>query len=67
MDRISKAVEKCLREEQDGFRQNRSCSDQIFILLRIIEKCENNKKRSTNFIKSQFGESLSFMICPTKL
>jgi hypothetical protein len=36
--RISKAVDKTLRQEQAGFRKGRSCSDQIFALRQILEQ-----------------------------
>ncbi|GFS22439.1 endonuclease-reverse transcriptase [Elysia marginata] len=35
--RIKFSVDKALREEQAGFREGRSCVDQIFILRTIIE------------------------------
>ena len=50
-DRLRGAIEKKLREEQAGFRPNRSCSDQIFTLRRIIEKCLQKKHELVlNFI-----------------
>ncbi|XP_048775551.2 uncharacterized protein LOC125680151 [Ostrea edulis] len=38
LNRIKNALDKILREEQAGFRQNRSCIDQIAILRIIIEQ-----------------------------
>ena len=39
LNRIKESVDDLVREEQAGFRANRSCSDQIFTLRRILEKC----------------------------
>ncbi|XP_012940041.1 uncharacterized protein LOC106012244 [Aplysia californica] len=40
MNRMSDAVENCLRKEQAGFRKERKCTDQIFALRNIIiEQC----------------------------
>jgi hypothetical protein len=50
-DRIRPHLEKTLREEQAGFRPGRGCTDQIFTLRRVIEKClEKNKSILINFI-----------------
>ena len=38
LGRIKNAIDSQLRQEQAGFRQWRSCNDQIFILRQIIEK-----------------------------
>ena len=38
LERMKTAVDTCLRDEQAGFRQNRSCTDQITILRIIIEQ-----------------------------
>ena len=37
LDRIKKAVDNVLRQEQTGFRPGRSCNDQIFTLQQILE------------------------------
>ncbi|XP_078682172.1 uncharacterized protein LOC144916725 [Branchiostoma floridae x Branchiostoma belcheri] len=37
--RLKKAVDSKLREEQAGFRSNRSCTEQIFTLRNIIDQC----------------------------
>ncbi|XP_078619529.1 uncharacterized protein LOC144886675 [Branchiostoma floridae x Branchiostoma japonicum] len=37
--RLKKAVDCKLREEQAGFRSNRSCTEQIFTLRNIIDQC----------------------------
>ncbi|EPB74297.1 hypothetical protein ANCCEY_06599 [Ancylostoma ceylanicum] len=37
--RLLGAIDERLREEQAGFRSNRSCSEQIFCLRNIIEQC----------------------------
>jgi len=37
LDRIKKAVDNVLRQEQTGFRPGRSCSDQIFTLRQTLE------------------------------
>ena len=39
LNRLRDVVDSKLREEQAGFRPKRSCAEQIFILRRIIEKC----------------------------
>ena len=38
MDRIRSGVDKCLRNEQTGFRKGRGTTEQIFILCNIIEQ-----------------------------
>jgi len=38
LGRIKNAIDNQLRQEQAGFRQGRSCNNQIFILRQIIEK-----------------------------
>ena len=43
-DRIRPAVDTILREEQAGFRANRSCADQIFSLRRLIEKMKYKRR-----------------------
>ena len=39
INKISTAIDECLREEHAGFRRGRGCSDQIFVLRNIIEQC----------------------------
>ena len=39
MDRIKTAIERRLRNEQAGFRKERSCTDQIATLRIIVEQC----------------------------
>ncbi|CAH1266795.1 Hypp3576 [Branchiostoma lanceolatum] len=39
LKRLKKAVDCKLREEQAGFRSNRSCTEQIFTLRNIIDQC----------------------------
>ena len=38
LERLKKALDKTLREEQAGFRQDRSCTDNIATLRIIIEQ-----------------------------
>ncbi|KAI8498288.1 hypothetical protein Bbelb_242320 [Branchiostoma belcheri] len=56
--RLKKAVDSKLREEQAGFRSNRSCTEQIFTLRNIIDQClEHQTPLVLNFIdfKKAFG------------
>ena len=39
LDRMREGVEKKLRENQGGFRSGRGCTDKIFCLRMLIEKC----------------------------
>ena len=51
LNRIKEAVDPLLREEQAGFRQGRSCTDQIAILRTIVEQSiEWNASLYVNFI-----------------
>jgi hypothetical protein len=51
LDRIKGAVDGLLRQQQAGFRQGRSCCDQIFALRQIIEKASAlDSKLLVNFI-----------------
>ena len=51
LNRISKTVNTKLRENQCGFRANRSCIDQIFTLRNILERAyEWRQPIITNFI-----------------
>ena len=51
LERIKVAVNEHLRDEQAGFRQNRSCSDQITTLRIIVEQSiEWNSSLYINFI-----------------
>ena len=57
LNRLSTGIEKALRENQCGFRRNRSCVDQIYSLRTIIHQCiEFNLPLKINFIdfKSAF-------------
>lgn len=40
LNRIKDMVDANMRENQAGFRKQRSCQDQLFSLRQIIEKCE---------------------------
>ena len=40
LERISKAVEKQLRDEQTGFKKRRSCGDQIATSRMIVEQSQ---------------------------
>ena len=49
--RLSNGMEKFLRENQSGFRQNRSCIDQVYSLRCIIHQCiEYNIPLYINFV-----------------
>ena len=51
LHRIKYSIEKTLREEQAGFREGRSCTDQIFVLRTIIEQSlEWNSPVYVNFL-----------------
>ena len=51
IQRITKAVDDVLRDEQAGFRKGRRCADQIFTLRNILEQCsEWNRQLYVNFI-----------------
>ena len=39
LGRMQKAIDTKIRREQAGFRKNRGCRDQIFVLRNIIEQC----------------------------
>nr|CAB3230289.1 craniofacial development protein 2-like [Phallusia mammillata] len=39
LHRLKTSLDEKLREEQAGFRYNRSCCDQIFVLRNIVEQC----------------------------
>ena len=39
LGRMQEAVDSKIRREQAGFRRNRGCRDQIFVLRNIIEQC----------------------------
>ena len=45
IDRVVTATTDSVGEEQSGFRQGRSCSDQTFIVRQICEKMRQKKKR----------------------
>ena len=51
IQRITKAVDDVLRNEQAGFRKGCRCADQIFTLRNILEQCsEWNRQLYVNFI-----------------
>ena len=50
LNRIKDAVDNTLRDEQAGFRKNRSCTDQIAALRIIIEQSREWKSPLINFI-----------------
>ena len=51
LNRLKVDVDKQLREEQGGFRNNRSCTEQILTLRNIMEQCaEHQKSLHINFI-----------------
>ena len=51
LHRLKDDLDKRLPEEQAGFRSGRSCSEQILILINIIEQsCEFNQKVFINFV-----------------
>ena len=51
IQRITKAVDDVLRNEQAKFRKGRRCADQIFTLRNILEQCsEWNRQLYVNFI-----------------
>ena len=48
---MRKGIDGILREEQAGFRANRSCNDQIFVLRTIVEQSmEWNSSLYINYI-----------------
>ena len=54
LNRLQTQVDRNLREEQAGFRSERSCSEQIFTLRNIIEQTiEFQKSAIVNFIDFQ--------------
>ena len=51
LNRIKEAVDRLLRQEQDGFRKKRSRCEQVFALRQIIEKAQaRDKSFHLNFI-----------------
>ena len=51
LERMKGEVDKTLREEQAGFRQDRSCTDQIATLRIIVEQSiEWNSSLYVNFV-----------------
>ena len=51
LNRLRDAVDQNLRQEQAGFRKNRSCTEQIFALRMIIEQSlEYQQKLNFNFV-----------------
>ncbi|XP_059170948.1 uncharacterized protein LOC131952349 [Physella acuta] len=54
LQRRRKGIDRILREEQAGFRANRSCNDQIFVLRTIVEQSlEWNSSLYINYIDFQ--------------
>ena len=45
IDRVRKATEGLIDDEQGWFREGRGCVDQIFILKHIGEKARGSKRR----------------------
>jgi hypothetical protein len=41
LHRIRDSIDNILRVNQVGFRRNRSCTDQVHIIRRLIESCKN--------------------------
>ena len=51
LQRLRKAVDYRLHEEQAGFRAERSCTEQIFTLCNILEQCtEYQRPLAVNFV-----------------
>ena len=51
LDRLRDVVDTRLREQQAGFRNGRSCNEQIFTLRNIIEQClEKQQQLHINFV-----------------
>uniref|UniRef100_A0A914V3E1 Reverse transcriptase domain-containing protein n=1 Tax=Plectus sambesii TaxID=2011161 RepID=A0A914V3E1_9BILA len=51
LQRLQRAIDEQLREEQAGFQRGRSCTEQIFILRQVIEQTlEYQQRLSLNFI-----------------
>ncbi|XP_065576324.1 uncharacterized protein LOC136037530 [Artemia franciscana] len=51
LQRLRKALDATLQEEQHGFRTGRSCSDLIFVLRMLVEESKEwNKKLYLLFI-----------------
>ena len=51
LQRLKQSIERTLREEQSGFRKDRSCADQIFVLRTIVEQSlEWNSSLYINYI-----------------
>ena len=51
LNRLQDAVDRILRDEQAGFRRGHSCTEQIFVLLNIIEQSlEHQQDLIINFI-----------------
>ena len=49
--RLQQSIDNQLREQQAGFRQGRSCNEQIFVLRSIIEQSiEYQQRLSINFV-----------------
>ncbi len=51
LNRLRRAVDACLRDQQADFRSGRSCIEQIFVLRQVIEQSlEYQQRISLNFI-----------------
>ena len=73
LERMKGEVDKTLREEQAGFRQDRSCTDHIATLRIIVEQsiechCRSTllttRKPLTVWTGRQFGKYYDIMGCP---
>ena len=62
LERMKEAVDEHLRDQQSGFRKNRSCTDQIATLRIIIEQSiEWNSPLLVNFIDYEKAFDLSLI------
>ena len=62
LERMKGEVDKTLQEEQAGFRQDRSCTDQIATLQIIVE--QSIEWKSSVWTGRHFGEYYDIMGCP---
>ena len=45
LQKVGETSDIILSDSQNGFHKNRRCSDSIFILNTVLEKCTNEKKK----------------------